>query len=337
MKAYKGFNADMTCRGFQYKEGETYHEDIADLCHKGFHACERPLDVLEYYSPNSSVYHEVELDDVSEQREEDSKVCAKFIKIGAKVDITTLVEATVDYTVSKCDPVKSQHAKKNRGAASATGWNGAASATGDKGAASAIGDKGAASATGDWSVASATGRRGVASATGRRGAASATGGRGIVSATGDYSVASATGDWSVASATGFRGAASATGDWSVASATGFQGVASATGFRGAASATGCRGAASATGDWSVASATGFQGVASATGCRGAASANNPTAIAVAWGPFGRAKGVLGAHIVCAEWRNGKLVEAKMAVVDGDKIKADTYYMLKNGEFAELEQ
>ena len=31
MKAYKGCNADMTCRGFQYKEGETYHEDIADL------------------------------------------------------------------------------------------------------------------------------------------------------------------------------------------------------------------------------------------------------------------------------------------------------------------
>ena len=301
MKAYKGFNADMTCRGFQYKEGETYHEDIADLCHKGFHACERPLDVLEYYSPNSSVYHEVELDDVSEQREEDSKVCAKFIKIGAKVDITTLVEATVDYTVSKCDPVKSQHAKKNRGAASATGWNGAASATGDKGAASAIGDKGAASATGDWSVASATGSRGVASATGRRGAASATGSRGIVSATGDYSVASATGDWSVASATGDYSTASVTGDWSVASATGFQGV------------------ASATGDWSV------------------ASANNPTAIAVAWGPFGRAKGVLGAHIVFAEWRNGKLVDAKMAVVDGNKIKADTYYMLKNGEFAEVKQ
>ena len=292
MKAYKGFNADMTCRGFQYKEGETYHEDIADLCHKGFHACERPLDVLEYYSPNSSVYHEVELDDVSEQREEDSKVCAKFIKIGAKVDITTLVEATVDYTVSKCDPVKSQHAKKNRGAASATGWNGAASATGDKGAASAIGDKGAASATGDWSVASATGSRGVASATGRRGVASATGRRGAASATGSRGIVSATGDYS---------AASVTGDWSVASATGFQGV------------------ASATGDWSV------------------ASANNPTAIAVAWGPFGRAKGVLGAHIVFAEWRNGKLVDAKMAVVDGNKIKADTYYMLKNGEFAEVKQ
>ena len=310
MKAYKGFNADMTCRGFQYKEGETYHEDIADLCHKGFHACERPLDVLEYYSPNSSVYHEVELDDISEQREEDSKVCAKFIKIGAKVDITTLVEATVDYTVSKCDPVKSQHAKKNRGAASATGWNGAASATGDKGAASA------------------TGRSGAASATGDKGAASATGDKGAASATGAWSVASATGRRGAASATGSQGAASATGDWSVASATGRRGVASATGRRGIVSATG---------DWSVASATGCYSVASATGCYSVASADNPTAIAVAWGSFGRAKGVLGAHIVCAEWRNGKLVEAKMAVVDGDKIKADTYYMLKNGEFAELEQ
>ena len=238
MKAYKGFNADMTCRGFQYKEGETYHEDIADLCYKGFHACEYPLDVLAYYPPNSSVYHEVELEEVSDERADDSKVCAKTIRVGARMDIASLVKASVEYTMFKCDGSRSKHT------------------------------------TGDYSVASATG---------------------------DYSVASATGDWSVVSATGFRGAASATGDWSVASA------------------------------------TGFQGVASATGCRGAASANNPTAIAVAWGPFGRAKGVLGAHIVCAEWRNGKLVDAKMAVVDGNKIKADTYYMLKNGEFAEVKQ
>ena len=310
MKAYKGFNADMTCRGFQYKEGETYHEDIADLCHKGFHACERPLDVLAYYSPNSSVYHEVELDDVSEQREEDSKVCAKFIKIGAKVDIATLVEATVDYTVSKCNPVKSQHAKKDRGAASATGWNGAALATGDRGAASAIGRRGAASATGWTSAALATGDKGAASATGAWSVASATGSRGAASATGSKGAASATGCYSVASSTGSQGAASATGDWSVASATG------------------CRSAASATGCYSVASSTGSYSLA---------SADNPTAIAVAWGPFGRVKGVLGAHVVCAEWRNGKLVEAKMAVVDGDKIKADTYYMLKNGEFAEVEQ
>ena len=56
MKAYKGFNKDMTCRGFQFEEGKTYEEENAELCNKGFHACLAPIDVLKYYAPASSVY-----------------------------------------------------------------------------------------------------------------------------------------------------------------------------------------------------------------------------------------------------------------------------------------
>lgn len=190
MKAYKGFMRDMTCRGFRYKEGETYHTDEANLCASGFHACEYPLDVLAYYPPNSSVYHEVELDEVSDEREYDSKVCAKTIRVGARMDIASLIKASVEYTISKCDKSRCKHA---------------------------------------------------------------------------------------------------------------------------------------TVDYSAASATGYQG---------AAAADNPTAIAVSWGVEGRAKGVLGAHIVCAEWQQGKLICAKMARVDGVVIKPDTYYTLISGEFVE---
>ena len=57
MKAYKGFNSDMTCRGFQFKEGETYKEENAKLCESGFHACEDPIDCFNYYNPNESVLH----------------------------------------------------------------------------------------------------------------------------------------------------------------------------------------------------------------------------------------------------------------------------------------
>ena len=199
MKAYKGFMRDMTCRGFRYKEGETYHTDEANLCASGFHACEYPLDVLAYYPPNSSVYHEVELDEVSDEREYDSKVCAKTIRVGARMDIASLIKASVEYTISKCDKSRCKHA---------------------------------------------------------------------------------------------------------------------------------------TVDYSAASATGYQGAASATGYQGAAAADNPTAIAVSWGVEGRAKGVLGAHIVCAEWQQGKLICAKMARVDGVVIKPDTYYTLISGEFVE---
>ena len=44
MKAYKGFDKDLKCRGYQYEVGGEYHEDKADLCNCGFHACENPLD-----------------------------------------------------------------------------------------------------------------------------------------------------------------------------------------------------------------------------------------------------------------------------------------------------
>ena len=100
MKAYKGFNKDMTCRGFQFEEGKAYHEDTAVLCDCGFHACLDPLDCFGYYDPYDSVYHEVEIDNVSEQRENDTKVVAKDIKIGSRLSIKDIVKASIDFTFS---------------------------------------------------------------------------------------------------------------------------------------------------------------------------------------------------------------------------------------------
>ena len=100
MKAYKGFNKDMTCRGFQFEEGKAYHEDTAVLCDCGFHVCLDPLDCFEYYDPCDSVYHEVEIDNVSEQRENDTKVVAKDIKIGSRLSIKDIVKESIDFTFS---------------------------------------------------------------------------------------------------------------------------------------------------------------------------------------------------------------------------------------------
>jgi hypothetical protein len=133
-------------------------------------------------------------------------------------------------------------------------------------------------------------------------------------------------------ATGYQGAASTTGYQGAASATGYQGAASATGDQGAASTTGYQGAASTTGDHGAASATGYQGAASATGKAG---------VALAAGLECKAMGALGCAICCVErdeW-NGKtypIVAVKAAIVDGENIRADTWYQLKNGEFVEVE-
>ena len=207
MKAYKGFSADMTCRGFKYEEGKEYKTGTVKVCESGFHACEHPLDCLGYYAPgDGSVYHEVELGGkIDKCSNGDTKVAATKIKIGARLSIAGLVKAAIDYTWSRVRP--EAKADEDNGAASATGFSGAASATGDSGAASA------------------TGFSGAASATGFRGAASATGFRGAASATGDSGAASATGFSGAASATGFRGAASAENPTAIAVAWGICGKA----------------------------------------------------------------------------------------------------------------
>ena len=116
MKAYKGFNNDMTCRGFEFEEGKEYHEDNAKLCQSGFHACLNPLDCFGYYPPGGSVYHEVELDEVSGEKSDDSKVCGKTIKIGAKLSVAKICELHFDYVKSK---TKNRKQAQNRSSLSA--------------------------------------------------------------------------------------------------------------------------------------------------------------------------------------------------------------------------
>ena len=123
---------------------------------------------------------------------------------------------------------------------------------------------------------------------------------------------------------------------------------------GFASATGDYGASSATGNYGASSATGNCGASSATGYRGASSVSNPTGVAVAWGHEAKAKGCLGAHLILSDWRyigekrpdgeyknpykveNWEFAGAKMIQVDGENIKEDTFYTLKDGKFVEAD-
>jgi len=218
MKACKGFDKNLRCRGFQYEVGGEYTEETAELCNRGPHACENPLDTLRYYRPGDSRYCEVEIEDNGQRSSYDSKVCGKHIKIGAEIGLKGVINAGVRFVFDKCESATEENASGNLGNAAASGERGNAAASGERG---------------------------------------------------------------------------------------------------------------------NAAASGWSGTAVVTGFAGRATALGEQCLAVAWGEDSLARGTVGNWIVVSERDDdGNIIDVKIAKVDGDTVKADTWYKLVNGEIME---
>ena len=278
MKCFKGFDKDLKCRDFQYEIGKEYSEEKADICNYGFHACEFPMDVFNYYPPSDSRYCEVELEANNQKSSDDSKRVGKKISVKAEIGIAGIIKAGVEY-------IKEQ-----------VNWED---------------DK--ATNTGNHSAATNTGYQSAATNTGNYSAATNTGYYSAATNTGNHSAATNTGDYSAATNTGYQSAATNTGDYSAATNTGYQSAATNTGNHSAATNTGYQSAAIVEGKESIALATGIDS---------------------------KAKGKIGCFIVLAEWNEinyeDHIVDVKSAKVDGENIKEDTFYMLKDGKFVEAD-
>ena len=171
--AYKGFNQDWTCQGYQYEVGKTYeHRGDVKACESGFHACEYPLDVLSYYSPDVSKFAVVKMSGETSKDSDDTKIASAKITIETEINLPEMVKKAVEWIKGKVD------------------WDAAkVSNTGDWSAATNTGNWSVATNTGDWSVATNTGDWSVATNTGDRSAATNTGDRSAAEVSGKQSIA----------------------------------------------------------------------------------------------------------------------------------------------------
>ncbi|MGQ6411324.1 DUF7666 domain-containing protein [Serratia sp. IR-2025] len=172
---YKGFNQDLTCRGFQFEMGKTFeHKGKVEACSGGFHSCEYPLDCFSYYPPAESRYAEtIATGEVSREDGGDSKIASATITIKAEISMHQMVTRAIEWIWSKVDRSLEQTNTGNYSAASNTGNYSAASNTGNYSAASNTGNYSAASNTGDYSAAEVSGSHSVAAAYGIEGKARA--------------------------------------------------------------------------------------------------------------------------------------------------------------------
>lgn len=162
LKAIKGFDKRLRCRGFQYEVGKEYQEPVAELCLKGFHACENPLDTFRYYPPTDSRYCEVEIDDNGQRNSENSKVCGEKIKIVSEIGLDGVIKAGAQFIFELCKGSAEDHASGVSGNAAASGERGTAAASGVRGTATATGRDGRASALGEQCIAVAWGNNSLA-------------------------------------------------------------------------------------------------------------------------------------------------------------------------------
>ena len=100
IKSFKAFDKDMKCREFQYEVGKTYEESEAKACSKGFHGCENPFAVLNYYpliddGGNMSRFAEVEQS--GEIDRDVDKLCSSRISIMAELSLAGFVKACVEW------------------------------------------------------------------------------------------------------------------------------------------------------------------------------------------------------------------------------------------------
>ena len=292
MKAYKGFNKDMTCtpksgKPFQYKEGETYEEPKADLCTKGFHACLDPLDCLNYYNICDSVYREVELDDVSDQREKnDTKVCGKKIRIGAKLSIKDIVKASVDFTMDRV--------KKEGGTNS--GYYAQLASSGDYAQLASSGDYAKLASSGDYAQLASSGDYAQ------------------LASSGDYAKLASSGDYAKLASSGYYAKLASSGDYAQLASSG---------------------------DYAKLASSGYYAKLASSGYYAKLASSGKDSVVMSAGIGGKVKAAVGNWIAIAEWeiKDSHFVPVGIvaAKVDGEKIKADTWYKCENGQLVEAEE
>ena len=318
IKGVKGFDKDLKCRGFQYEVGKEYEQKGKILCcNNGFHFCEDPFDVLDYYHPNDSRYCEVEGEGEIDRGAK--KVAVSHIHIGDELNWNDFINACVKFIFDKVN------------------WNSDHMINNDNySVAKNKGDSSAVTNNGFCSVAMNNGYHSVATNTGERSVAMIDGYKSVAINSGYKSVAINSGVMSAAKNIGKCSVAINVGDNSIATNSGSRSIVSNIGDCSVAMNAGCKSVAINSGYCSVAMNCGNDSVAMNVGDYSNAKVGKKDSVAIVIGKYCKAAGVLGSWLVLTERDcNSEIVGMKAVKVDGTTIKADTYYALRNGEIVEV--
>ena len=303
--SYKGFDKNMQCRGFQYEVGKEYEMDgEIKCCNRGFHACKSPLEVWDYYDILNSRYAEVEQSGKIEEEENTTKVCSSRIKIKAELKLADIINIGVEWLKDITSPskVKADGALNDNGdRKKQIGSSGYYAKIGSSGDSAQIGSSGDSAQIGS---------------------------------SGDYAKIGSSGDYAQIGSSGDSAKIGSSGDYAKIGSSGYYAKIGSSDDYAQIGSSGDYAQIGSSGDYAQIGSSGDSAQIDSTG---------EDSVIMCAGNSSRAKAKVGSWITLAEWKwsdeknHNVPVCVKTEYVDGENVKADTWYQLKNGKFVEVNE
>ena len=321
--SYKGFDENMQCHGFQYESGKEYKMDgNIKCCKRGFHACESPMEVWDYYDMLTSRFAKVEQSGKIDKEDNSTKVCSSRIKIKAELKLVDIINIGVEWLKDitspykvKADGVLNDNGDRRR----QIGSSGDSAQIGSSGNYAKIGSSGNYAKIGSSGYYAQIGSSGNYAKIGSSGYYAKIGSSGYyakIGSSGNYAQIGSSGNYAKIGSSGYYAKIGSSGDYAqIGSSGNYAKIGSS-------------------GDYAQIGSSGYYAQIDSTG---------EDSVIMCAGNNSKAKAKIGSWITLAEWkwsdekRRDVPVCVKTEYVDGENIKADTWYQLKNGKFVEVNE
>ena len=309
MKGFKGFYKGLVCRGKKYKENTVFEEEAAEICKSGMHFCENPFDVLDYYdlvNTDGSFNEFAEVEALDKCLTDDNKkYCTKKLKIGAKLSFSGFVNACVEFILEKTKIEQTDEEDET-----VIGSSGYSAQIGSSGYSAQIGSSGYSAKIGSSGDYAKIGSSGYYAKIGSSGYSAQIGSSGYSAKIGSSGYSAKIGS------SGYSAQIGSSGDYAKIGSSGYSAQIGSSGYSAQIGSSGDYAQITSEGEDSVICCAGHNSIV-------------------------RAK--KGSWITLSEWERSlekdrwipKCVKTKF--VDGEKIKADTFYRLENGKFVEVKE
>ena len=353
IKAYKGFDDNLQCRGFQYEVGKKYKMNgKVSCCENGFHACQSPLEVLDYYfllnNGKMARFCEVEQTGTIDKEDDGStKVASSKIKINRELTFSELIRLGIEWLEKKTKYKKSKDSKlsdngERQAKIVSSGDFINICSSGIYAKIGSSGDDAYISSSGYSVQIASSGNNANIGSSGYRAKIASNGDNAKIGSSGNNSKIASNGDDAKITDCGRWAKIGSSGDYAKIGSSGDDAKIGSSGYHAKIASNGDYAKIASSGDNSKIGSSGKGTKIASNGDYDKIMSSGKDSLICCLGYNSIAKAEKGSWITLAEWikdeKEIRLVPkcVKTEYVDGKRIKGDTWYKLVNGEFTEVE-